>query len=47
MTLRYARHAPEAFFTGDAAAMEATLSGTVDREADAVRKATIQRADSA
>lgn len=47
MTLRYARHAPEAFFAGDAAVMEASLSGAVDREAEAVRRAVIQRAEMA
>jgi integrase len=47
MTLRYARHAPEAFFTGDAAAMDASLSGATDREAEAVRKAVVQRAETA
>jgi integrase len=46
MTLRYARHAPEAFFAGDAATIEASLSGAVDREAEAVRRAVV-RADSA
>jgi integrase len=47
MTMRYTRHAPEAFFAGDAATMEASLSGAVDREAEVVRQAVIQRADSA
>ena len=47
MTMRYARHAPEAFFAEDAARISASLSGAADREADAVRRAVIQRADSA
>jgi hypothetical protein len=47
MTMRYARHAPEAYFVEDAAKIAASLSGTTDREADAVRQAVIQRADSA
>jgi len=47
MTLRYARHAPEAYFAEDAARIGASLSGAVDREADAVRLAVIRRADSA
>ena len=47
MTMRYARHAPEAYFSEDAARIAASLSGAVDREADAVRQAVIQRADTA
>ena len=46
MTLRYARHAPEAFFAEDAARIAASLSGTADREAEAIRRAAV-RADSA
>ncbi len=45
--LRYAFHAPEAFFADDAAKIAASLSGTVDREAEAVRKAIVQRAGTA
>jgi hypothetical protein len=45
MTMRYARHAPEAYFAEDAARIGASLSGAVDREADAVRKAVVQRAN--
>lgn len=44
MTMRYARHAPEAYFAEDAAKSGASLSGAVDREAEAVRRAVIQRA---
>jgi integrase len=47
MTMRYARHAPEAYFVEDAAWIAASLSGAADREADAVRQAVVQRADSA
>jgi integrase len=47
MTMRYARHAPEAYFVEDAARIAASLSGGNDREAEAVRQAVIQRADSA
>jgi Phage integrase family len=51
MTLRYSRHAPEAFFTGDAAAMDASLSDAslsdATDEAEAVRKAVVQRAKTA
>lgn len=47
MTMRYARHAPEAYFAEDAARLAASLSGASDREAEAVRKAVIHRADSA
>ena len=47
MTMRYARHAPEAYFTADAARIAASLSGGNDREAEAVRQAVIHRADSA
>jgi hypothetical protein len=47
MTLRYTRHAPEAFFAGDAAAIEASLSGKTDREADAVVQAVIRSAETA
>jgi integrase len=47
MTMRYARHAPEAYFVEDAARIAASLSGATDREAEAVRRAVIQRADSA
>ena len=47
MTMRYARHAPEAYFAEDAARLSASLSGTVDPEAAAVRLAVIHRADSA
>jgi len=46
MTMRYARHAPEAYFAEDAARLAASLSGTTDREADAVRRAVV-RADTA
>jgi integrase len=47
MTMRYARHAPEAYFAVDAAQIGASLSGAVDREAEAVRRAVIQGVDSA
>ncbi len=47
MTMRYARHAPEAYFVEDAARIAASLSGATDRETEAVRHAVIQRADSA
>jgi hypothetical protein len=47
MTMRYARHAPEAYFAEDAARIAASLSGATDPEAAAVCKAVIQRADSA
>jgi integrase len=47
MTMRYARHAPEAYFVEDAARIASSLSGATDREADAVRQAVVQRADSA
>jgi integrase len=47
MTMRYARHAPEAYFSEDAARIASSLSGAADREADAVRQAVVQRADSA
>jgi integrase len=47
MTMRYARHAPEAHFAEDAARIGASLSGAVDPETEAVRKAVIHRADSA
>lgn len=47
MTLRYARHAPEAFFAGDAKVMDASLSGATDREAEAVRRAMVHRAETA
>lgn len=46
MSMRYARHSTEAHFTEDAARLAASLSGVVDREAEAVRRAII-RADSA
>jgi hypothetical protein len=45
MTMRYARHAPEAFFAEDAAKIAASLSGAVDQEAEAVRKAIMQRSE--
>jgi hypothetical protein len=45
MTMRDARHAPEAYFAEDAARIGASLSGAVDREAEAVRRAVIHRAD--
>jgi hypothetical protein len=41
MTLRYARHAPEAYFAEDAARLAASLSGARDKEAEAVRRAVI------
>lgn len=41
------RHAPEAYFVEDAARIAASLSGETDREAEAVRRAAIQRADTA
>lgn len=44
MTLRYARHAPEAFFAGDAAAIEASLSGARDGEADIIRRLVVKGA---
>jgi hypothetical protein len=44
MTMRYARHAPEAYFVEDAARIPASLSGAADRETEAVRQAVIQRA---
>jgi integrase len=47
VTLRYARHAVEAHFSEDAAKLAASLSGAVDREADAVRRAVIHRAETA
>jgi integrase len=47
MTMRYAGHAPEAYFSEDAARIAASLSGAVDREAAAVRQAIVQRADTA
>ena len=47
MTMRYARHAPEAYFAEDAAKIGASLSGAVDREADAVRRAVIRPAETA
>jgi hypothetical protein len=47
MTMRYARHAPEAYFVEDAARIASSLSGATDREADAIRQAVVQRADSA
>jgi integrase len=47
MTMRYARHSPEAYFAEDAARLSASLSGATDKEAEAVRQAVIQRADSA
>jgi integrase len=47
MTMRYARHAPEAYFAEDAARIGASLSGAVDREADAVRRAVIRPAETA
>jgi integrase len=47
MTMRYARHAPEAYFVEDAARIAASLNGGNDREAEAVREAVVQRADSA
>jgi len=47
MTMRYARHAPKAYFSEDAARIGASLSGAVDREAEAVRRAVIQRANPA
>jgi hypothetical protein len=43
MTMRHARHAPEAYFAEDAARLSASLSGAADAEVVAVR----QRADSA
>jgi integrase len=46
MTMRYARHAGEGYFAEDAARIAASLSGTVDREAEAVRRAVV-RADTA
>jgi hypothetical protein len=42
MTMRYARHAPEAYFAEDAAKIASSLSGATDREAEAVRKAVVQ-----
>jgi integrase len=45
-TMPYARHAPEAYFAEDAARLAASLSGAVDKEAEAVRRAVV-RADSA
>jgi integrase len=47
MTMRYARHAPEAYFVEDAARIAASLGGVVDREAEAVRRAVMERADTA
>ena len=47
MTLRYARHAPEAFFAEDAAKIAASLSGAAGQETESVRKAVIQRAETA
>lgn len=47
MTMRYARHAPEAYFAEDAARIGASLSGAVDREAHAVRRAVIRPAETA
>lgn len=47
MTMRYAWHAPEAYFAEDAAKSGASLSGAMDREEEAVRRAVVQRADSA
>jgi hypothetical protein len=47
MTMRYARHGPEAFFAEDAAKIAASLSGVADREADALRRAVIHRAETA
>jgi hypothetical protein len=47
MTMRYARHAPEAYFVEDAARIAASLSGAADREAKVIRQAAVQRADSA
>jgi hypothetical protein len=35
MTLRYMKHAPENYFTEDAARVAASLSGTADREGHA------------
>jgi hypothetical protein len=46
MTMRYARHAGEGYFAEDAARIAASLSGTADLEAEAVRRAVI-RADTA
>ena len=46
MMMRYARHAGEGYFTEDAARIAASLSGAVDKESDAVRRAVV-RADSA
>jgi hypothetical protein len=47
MTMRYARHAPEAYFVEDASRIAASLSGAADREAEAVHQAVVQRPDSA
>jgi hypothetical protein len=47
MTMRYARHSPEAYFAEDAARLSASLSGGSDPETEALRRAVIQRADSA
>ena len=46
MTMRYARHAGEGYFAEDAARIAASLSGTADREVEAVRRAVV-RADTA
>ena len=45
--MRYERHAPEAYFAEDAAKIGASLSGVVDREAEAVRRAVIRPAETA
>jgi integrase len=47
MTMRYARHAPEAYLAEDAARIGASLSGAVDREAEAVRRPVIRPAETA
>jgi integrase len=43
MTMRYMAHAPGAYFAEDAARVARSQSGELDREADATRKALLQR----
>lgn len=47
MALRYMKHAPEAYFTEDAARVAASLTGELNREGDArlaVARATLKQA---
>lgn len=46
MTLRHVRHAPRAFYAEDARPDRGEPEWEVDREAEAVRRAVAQRADS-